>query len=240
MPKNDDISISEASEILHVSEDTLRRWDKEGKLIPVRSAGGQRIYSRTQLEIFQENLFILAQDWVLGLTTGLDSQLYCENSSVFASRLTKMQQILGQISDLLPIYSLIVLVAGEIGDNSFAHNLGKWPDITGVFFGYDIHKRHIVLADRGVGVFATLKRVKPELQSDEEALKVAFTEVVSGRSPEARGNGLKLVRKVVSENPIGILFRTGEAELILPKESNELDIHKNPKPFRGVFVAITF
>lgn len=111
---------------------------------------------------------------------------------------------------------------------------------TGIFFGYDIHKRCIVLADRGVGILATLKRVKPELQNDEEALRAAFTEIISGRSPEARGNGLKLVRKVVSKNPIGILFRTGEAELILPKESSELSIHKNPKPFRGVFAAITF
>jgi DNA (cytosine-5)-methyltransferase 1 len=76
MVQNDDISISEAAEILNISEDTLRRWDKEGKLVPIRSAGGQRIYSRTQLEIFRDNLFISAQDWVLGLTK-ISDQIYC-------------------------------------------------------------------------------------------------------------------------------------------------------------------
>lgn len=239
MAENDNISIGKAADILHVSEDTLRRWDKEGKLVPVRSAGGQRIYSRTQLEIFLDDLFISAQDWTLGLTK-ISDQIYCENSGIFTSRLTRMQDVLGKVPELQAIFSLIVLVAGEIGDNSFAHNLGKWPDVPGIFFGYDIHKRHIVLADRGVGILATLKRVKPELQNDEEALKTAFTEMISGRSPEARGNGLKLVRKVVSENPIGILFRTGEAELILVKESSDLDIHKNQKPFRGCLAMITF
>lgn len=239
MNEDDNISISEAAGILNISEDTLRRWDKEGKLVPIRSIGGKRIYSRTQVEIFLDNLFISAQDWTIG-SSKISDQMYCENSGIFLSRLTRMQDLLGKILDLQPMFSLIVSITGEMGDNSFAHNLGKWPDVQGIFFGYDIHKRHIVLADRGVGILATLKRVKPELQNDEEAMKVAFTEVISGRAPEARGNGLKLVRKVVSENPIGVLFRTGDAELILSKDSSELDIHKNQKPFRGCLAVITF
>ena len=36
------------------------------------------------------------------------------------------------------IVPLIVAVAGEIGNNSFDHNLGKWPDSPGVFFGFDV------------------------------------------------------------------------------------------------------
>lgn len=239
MSTDDQVSITEAANILDVSEDTLRRWDKEGKLVPIRSVGGKRIYSRTQIGIFKDNLFITAQDWVT-VSGKIPDQLYCQNSGVFTSRLTTMQDVLGKVSGLKQMYSLLVLVAGEIGDNSFAHNIGKWPDVPGVFFGYDIHKRHIVLADRGLGVLATLKRVKPELDNDRSALDVAFTQVISGRSPEARGNGLKLVRKVVSENPIGVVFRTGNAELILSKESSNLDIHENPKPFRGCFAIITF
>jgi len=35
----------------------------------------------------------------------------------------------------------------------------------------------------------------PELSTDEEAVRTAFTKVVSGRAPESRGNGLKFVRK---------------------------------------------
>ncbi|MBI2062198.1 MAG: hypothetical protein HYT64_00670 [Candidatus Yanofskybacteria bacterium] len=85
-----------------------------------------------------------------------------------------------------------------------------------------------------------LKRVKPELSTDEEALQVAFTEILSGRSPESRGNGLKFVRKIIFENPIGLLFQTGSAELILEKESRELDIKVARKPFRGCLALITF
>ena len=96
------------------------------------------------------------------------------------------------------------------------------------------------MADRGLGILATLKRVRPTLNTDEEALTVAFTEVISGRSPESRGNGLKFVRKIVSENPIGLVFRTGDAELILAKDSNELNVRSSTEPFRGCLVFITF
>ena len=131
-------------------------------------------------------------------------------------------------------------VAGEIGNNSFDHNLGNWPDIPGIFFAYDIHKRSIVLADRGLGILTTLKRVKPELNNDEKALEVAFTEILSGRAPENRGNGLKFVRKIVAENPISLLFQSGDAELTLTKDSDGLDIKHSTKPFRGCFALITF
>ncbi|MDR2693628.1 MAG: IS607 family transposase [Chitinispirillales bacterium] len=38
------VSISEASEILGVSEVTLRRWDEDGKLVAVKTEGGHRRY----------------------------------------------------------------------------------------------------------------------------------------------------------------------------------------------------
>jgi putative resolvase len=38
------MSISEASELLGVSLSTLRRWEAEGRLVPERTAGGQRRY----------------------------------------------------------------------------------------------------------------------------------------------------------------------------------------------------
>ena len=96
------------------------------------------------------------------------------------------------------------------------------------------------MADRGLGILSTLKRVRPDLISDSRALEVAFTEIISGRAPESRGNGLKFVRKIVSENPIGLIFRTGDAELILPKDSSELNIRSSPESFRGCLAFITF
>lgn len=234
------ITISETAEILGVSIDTLRRWDKGGKLSPAKiSEAGYRLYYRSQIELFLDDLFDLAKDWVLK-DTELLSQFYCSNSAVFQTRLIQMQDLLMGVSQLNLIFPLIVAIAGEIGNNSFDHNLGNWPDTPGIFFGYDINKRNIVLADRGLGILATLKRVKSDLKTDTQAIEVAFTEVISGRAPENRGNGLKFVRKVISENPIGLIFRTGDAELILPKDSSELNIRPSPEPFRGCLAFITF
>ena len=82
-----------------------------------------------------------------------------------------MQDILAEVKELIPIFPLIVAITGEIGNNSFDPNLGNWPDIRH-FLWYDIHKRNIVLADRGLGILTTLKRVKPELSSDVKAVKL--------------------------------------------------------------------
>lgn len=240
MTQQELITISEAAEILGISVDTLRRWDKSGKLSPSKTSdAGYRLYDKLQIELFLNDFFALAEDWVLK-GAEVPSKFYCSNSAVFQARLIRMQDILAGVTELSPIFSLVVAVAGEIGNNSFDHNLGNWPDTPGIFFAYDIHKRNIVLADRGLGILTTLKRVKPELNTDGEALRVAFTEIVSGRAPESRGNGLKFVRKVVAENPIGLLFQTGNAELVLSKDSDVLNIRPSPEPFRGCLTLVTF
>lgn len=234
------ITIGEAAEILGLSIDTLRRWDKSGKLNPVKtSEAGYRLYSKSQVELFLNDLFGLAKDWVLR-GVELPIRFYCSNSAVFQTRIIQMEVLLEGVKELTDIFPLIVAVAGEIGNNSFDHNLGSWPDTPGIFFAYDINKRSIVLADRGLGVLATLKRVKPKLETDEQALRVAFTEVLSGRAPESRGNGLKFVRKIVAENPIGLLFQTGAGELVLNKDSDVLNIKPMLEPFRGCLALITF
>src|SRR3989344_5706909 len=47
------LSIGEASEYLGVSIDTLRRWEKKGKIEPMRSPGGHRYFNKKDLD----NLF---------------------------------------------------------------------------------------------------------------------------------------------------------------------------------------
>jgi len=234
------LTITEAAEILGVSVDTLRRWDKSGKLVAIRKEGGtHRYYRQSDLEIFASDLVKLAHDWI---NDGMELPVtfYCSNSSIFQARLAKMQDALMRSGTFDFILPLIVAVAGEIGNNSFDHNLGRWPDIPGIFFGYDIGKRRVVLADRGLGVLATLKRVRPELKNHLEALRVAFTEIVSGRAPEARGNGLKFVRQVVAENPISLFFRSGDAELRLKKDNDQLFITRSHINTHGCFAVIKF
>ncbi|MDP3956549.1 MAG: helix-turn-helix domain-containing protein [bacterium] len=234
------LTIAQAAEFLGISLDTLRRWDKSGKLAAVKKDGGtHRYYRQHDLDLFASDLIKLAHEWTMD-GADLPAMFYCTNSAVFQARLIKMQDALvvaGLTENLLP---LIVSVAGEIGNNSFDHNLGKWPDVPGIFFGYDTTKRHVVLADRGLGVLSTLSRVRPELKTHIDALRVAFTEIVSGRAPEERGNGLKFVRQVVAENPISLFFRSGDAELRLKKDNNELFITRSQVNTRGCFALIEY
>ncbi|KKQ81891.1 MAG: Virion structural protein, partial [Candidatus Woesebacteria bacterium GW2011_GWA1_38_8] len=50
LPQNNLLSIKEASKLLRVSTKTLRRWETSGRLIPVRTAGGHRRYTVTQID----------------------------------------------------------------------------------------------------------------------------------------------------------------------------------------------
>jgi len=96
------------------------------------------------------------------------------------------------------------------------------------------------LADRGLGVLKTLKRIRPKLNDDQEALRVAFTEIVSGRSPESRGNGLKFVRNLIENNPISLYFESSTAELALTRYKKELNIKKAKQPINGCLAVIKF
>ncbi len=46
------LSVSQAAEMLNVSDKTLRRWDSAGLLKPQRSPTGRRIYTREMIEEF--------------------------------------------------------------------------------------------------------------------------------------------------------------------------------------------
>lgn len=234
------LSISEASKFLGVSLDTLRRWDKSGKLAAIKKPGGtHRYYTKQDLLLFSSNLFKSAHDWAIS-SIEIPTEQYCQTSAIFQARLIKMQDALIKLSKTKDNFSLIVSITGEIGDNSFAHNLGNWPDIPGVFYGYDIDKGIIILADRGLGILQTLKRVKPELSNHRDALNVAFTEILSGRAPEERGNGLKFVRQVIANNQFNLLFQSGDAELKMEGGSPDLIITKSPVNFRGCLAMIEF
>lgn len=242
------IPISKAAKILGVSIETLRRWDNSGKFSSIRKPGGHRYYNLqdvndylTKSRISKSDLFILASHWASAKNAFEPNRLfYCANSSVFLSRITKLQNELAEAAELKNLFPLIIAVGGEIGDNSFAHNIGNWQDIPGIFFGYDINKKEIVLADRGQGVFTTLKRVKPELKDDIDALRVAFTEIISGRAPEERGNGLKFVRSVIMNNDINLYFKSGNAELKIGKGEADLKIQKSNGYLRGCLALIKF
>ncbi len=235
------ISIGEAASQLGVSIDSLRRWDKTQRLQSIRSGPrGHRYYKQSDIDLYLRNESSLAQQWAMA-TVGIEPSpdVYCQTRDIFQARLEKLQSVLSRKVTSQAI-SLLSAVAGEIGNNSFDHNLGNWPDVIGIYFSYDLRNSTIVLADRGQGILATLKRVKPELTNASEALKVAFTETISGRRPEARGNGLKFVRAVIVENPFILNFQTGDACLSLKEYDKDVIVTRAEKDVRGCFATIGF
>lgn len=181
----------------------------------------------------------LVYEWLLAKPENMGefSEFYCPTRDVFEGRLNRM------LADLLErkavgdnnVY-ILSAIAGEIGNNSFDHNLGNWPDVPGIFFAYDfVSGIKIILADRGQGILKTLKRVRPELKNDQEALRVAFTEKISGRAPESRGNGLKFVRESVESREIYLTFTSGNAQADI---NEEMEIQELKEGISGCLAII--
>jgi hypothetical protein len=163
---------------------------------------------------------------------------YCETRDVFQARQDKLPKELIRIIGNEQLSFLLSAVVGEIGNNSFDHNLGNWPDVPGIFFKIDDEEKIIVLADRGQGIFKSLQKIRPEIKSHLEAIGVAFTEIISGRTPEQRGNGLKFVRRVIEENKLKLKFYSGDAKCII--ENGETKFLKTDRPINGALAIIEF
>ena len=244
------LSIGETATLLGISIDTLREWDKKNILNSFRpSPSGHRYYRPEDIENFlkkdykieSQNILNLAKEWAMhDLATPISSSFYCETSDIFSARLQSLSMQLEHQIGLKEIFPLIIAITGEIGNNSYNHNIGNWPDVPGIFFAYDLKQREIVLADRGRGIFKTLKRVLPNLNTDKEAVKVAFTKYISGRAPEDRGNGLKFVKDVVIANPFQLEFYTGNAELKLEQNTSELIVKTTSASFHGCMAIIHY
>jgi hypothetical protein len=240
------IKINEASKILNVSIQTLRRWDDSGRLKAIRvSPRGYRYYKFSDIQLITSDIFSLAGEWILKQTAiEPDGQFFCLDSPTFQARLSRLEMAMQKIPELEKDFSFISSVVGEIGNNSFDHNLGSWPDIRGIFFAYDLNKKQIVLADRGQGILTTLKRVRPDLTNDSEALLMAFTEKISGRAPENRGNGLKYVKKVLidikKDISLKLYFQSGNAFTILDDKTTNLKIEQTDISLRGCLALINF
>jgi len=120
--------------------------------------------------------------------------------------------------------------------------LGKWPDIPGLYFNYNFDTRQIVLADRGLGILKTLQYVLPGLTATKDALDIAFTEVITGRAPEKRGNGLKYVRRNIERGYFSLTFQTGNMELKLKSGEvfNITNIQQTKISIPGCLVLVEF
>lgn len=186
---------------LHISPQALHRHLRALKnkgLIEVQGAGPQARYIMTGIPDFE-----MAAHWIKQTKPHDNSEAFiCETRSIFTGRLTHLKSFVqnGLSENLLP---LVISTAGEIGNNSFDHNLGQWRDVPGCWFEPRVNGKQlwIWIADRGQGIFHSLIRVHPEIVNEDAALKAAFETIISGRAPEQRGNGLKFVKNTLSAIP---------------------------------------
>lgn len=236
------LPIGKAAEYLGVSEQTLRRWDKDGIFKATYVSGGShRYYSLADLEKRAKGLFRIAVDWVSATEPREPAEdFFCSNSETFKTRLERMAREMDERRTLKALAPLVTSIASEIGNNSFDHNIGNWPDVRGAFFGYDLGKRIVALADRGRGILTTLRAVKPELKDDVEALRVAFMESLSGRAPEHRGNGLKYVALVVAQYGFRLRFKSGLAELEMKNKKGSPLISMTTNAIHGCLALLEF
>ena len=183
-----------------------------------------------------------AKKW-LELKSGegfLKDEEYCPTRDIFQARLDKNRLIFESMakSNLEIIYPLIAVI-GEIGNNSFDHNIGKWRDMAGIFFEVDFKNQIIVLADRGQGIYSSIKRVIPEIKDELQAIEIAFTKKISGRYPEKRGNGLKFVARVIQQLDIDFFLQSGRASALINKK-NRLKFNQEEKNIKGVLTIIKY
>ncbi len=231
--------------MLGVTTTTLRRWDADGTLQAKRqSSASHRYYFEDDIEDFltknYKYLHKVAVKWSFSKEDEIKSipqRFYCADSSIFRARLSKLEKLLQDDPKLKEMFSLVTSVAGEIGNNSFDHNIGNWPDIPGIFFGINLPEKMIILADRGQGVLTTLKKVRKNLSNDKDALILAFTEIISGRPTETRGNGLKYVKRIVTEYSMKLWFQSGKDVAIIDKRLSVADVKQN---LRGCFAILDY
>lgn len=139
----------------------------------------------------------------------------CETRDVLIARLSPLKNLVreGLNPDDLP---LLISTVGEIGNNSFDHNLGQWRDVPGCWLEVQATGNHlwVCLADRGQGIYSSLSKANDGIESEQAAIEMAFEKFVSGRTPEKRGNGLKFVKRaILGEADRGIACISGSGTI---------------------------
>ena len=136
-----------------------------------------------------------------------NTDFFCTTRDVFQARLDSFT--------FNTNFYLLAAIIGEIGNNTFDHNWEyEKSHMRGVYFSQK--DDYIVLADFGRGIKSSLSSVR-KCSSDLEAVRTAFTEQISGRAPEQRGNGLKFVKESVLNKNWYLYFQSGKAVCLINK-----------------------
>lgn len=140
-----------------------------------------------------------------------DKDFFCSSRDVFQARIDSYALQEGRY--------LESAIIGEIGNNTFDHN---WDfaegHARGTYLNLYEYKNTVILADFGRGIRNSLEKVC-NTKDDTDAVKIAFTEQISGRAPEQRGNGLKFVLENVKKKNWSLYFQSGTGCCIITNEN---------------------
>lgn len=172
------------------------------------------------------------------------NEFICQTRDTFYGRQSHLKELVkrGLPPEDLP---LLISVVGEVGNNSFDHNLGHWKDIPGCWFEFQWtgRKAWICIADRGRGILSSLRNVMPDLKTEQQSLEIAFERSLSGRAPEKRGNGLKFVKHIVlqqSNRGLGCVSADGMVTFGVDAEKCKAPLGKLRRRGSGVLTLITW
>lgn len=163
---------------------------------------------------------------------------YCATRDVFRARHDKWFNQQTKNIGVVKAAQLLTII-GEVGNNSFDHNLGHWQNSPGLCFYTE--QGVILLYDQGRGIEKSLSAGGHKFASSAEYLSAALTQRITGRAPERRGNGLKVSLRMVEELKIDFYIRSKEDFYCTTLNFNKNLIHGLGKCNNtGVLVLIDF
>ncbi len=185
----------------------------------------------------QEEIKSLLLCYQKGAIEQVFSDYYCSTRDVFRARHDRWFNHLLKVMPIEKAAKLLTIV-GEVGNNSFDHNLGHWQNAPGLCF-YP-QKDFVILFDCGRGIQASLKDAGFKFETDDDFFNAALTQRITGRAPERRGNGLKVSLAAVSELNIGFFIQSGDSYFANDKIPAEITDELKKYSNQGVIAYIYF
>jgi len=158
--------------------------------------------------IDMDHLTPLINFYLHGKISSDQNASYSENRGQSLARLSGWKKFCELNHLTNPGLSQLIACLGELTNNSYDHNIGHWHDLPGCYVSWSADKNYIRfgVADRGRGIINSLKPVLENNVDENTIMSTAFEKVVSGRSPEQRGNGLKFIRAQILSSSKHSLF----------------------------------
>jgi len=155
----------------------------------------------------------------------LELQLY-HFKNAFYGDYPKICEMLRDVGLKEEAVALTASSLGELIDNAFSHNLGKWDSVLGpmvILLAQNFPQKKELcfsVCDFGVGFLQTLHENYPKLSSEAEAISLAIQPNITGRIQKRGGNGLDYLRKNVFNGFQGSLqIRSGNTLLSITSKS---------------------